>query len=242
MAVDPPGRRATGPPPADLLVFSQDAARARDLVGGSAARRGRGGRADQPGPGDDREPRHQRRCGRPRDVPALHAARDRRAPGGLGAGGRRRARDRPAAGGAADRRERATCGSASAATPPTIHVGAFAHADPAGRRGRQREVGRGARDDLRQRAAHLHGARARSRVRPAVAESSGTKASVQRSTSRPGGLDTSVQQTAFLTGGSVAAVVGTFNYTRARRRPDRTASSPGSTRTSAPRRCPSWGR
>ncbi|MEO5852965.1 MAG: M15 family metallopeptidase [Nocardioides sp.] len=47
-------------------------------------------------------------------------------------------------------------------------------------------------------------------VRPAITRIAGTEASVQI---LGPDLDTSVQQTAFLTGGSVAAVVGTFNYT-----------------------------
>ena len=52
------------------------------------------------------------------------------------------------------------------------------------------------------------------RVRPAIVRILGDDASVQRlDIAARLGLDTSVQQTAFLTGGSVAAVVGAFNYT-----------------------------
>ena len=46
-------------------------------------------------------------------------------------------------------------------------------------------------------------------IRPAISKIAGSKASVQI---LGPDLDTSVRQTAFLTGGSVAAVVGTFNY------------------------------
>ena len=52
------------------------------------------------------------------------------------------------------------------------------------------------------------------RVRPKVARIAGAQSSVQRlDIAARLGLDTSVQQTAFLSGGSVAGVVGAFNYT-----------------------------
>ena len=97
---------------------------------------------------------------------------------------------------------------------PDIHVGAFAHADPPGRRGRQREVGRGPRHAARQRAADLH-RRGRASRRPAGRREDrrGRRVRAAARHRGPAGPGHLVQQTAFLTGGSVPDVVGAFNYT-----------------------------
>ena len=69
---------------------------------------------------------------------------------------------------------------------------------------------------------------------------SGRRRRSRPSTSPPAaGIDPGVQQTAFVVG-TVAEAVGVFNYTRHRRRPDRTRRRPGCARTSPPRRCRSW--
>ena len=102
-----------------------------------------------------REPGHQHRCGRPVDVPQLHRRGLRRAAGAVGPGRGRRGGAREVAGQAAAGQgglpqARQRRGRARRAHRRLCAAGA------ADRRGRQREVGRGARHPHRQRDADQH--------------------------------------------------------------------------------------
>ena len=142
-AVDPPGPRTGALGPADILVYSPDPLSAETVDGDPAASTGVTGV----------EPLSLAQVSienQAINVAAVDPAtyrnftpcRERRAPGGLGPGRRRRAGALPELQKqAADRRERATSGSAAASDAPDGARRRLRPADPAGRRGRQRRRG-----------------------------------------------------------------------------------------------------
>ena len=166
--------------PADMLVYDPDSLSDETIAAIRAARRRHRRRVAGAGPGEHREQGHQRGRGRPGDVPQLHAVRERRAPRRSGTGwpaassrsGRRCASRLPT-----DEKDYLRLGSDKDA--PQVHVGAYAPQVAAGRRGRQRDVGRDAGHEARQRAARLH--RAAPRPRRCASRSSGSSATRPRS-------------------------------------------------------------
>ncbi len=208
MAVDPPGPLRESQLPADLLVFSQDA-----LSPATVRRIGRikgveavesmslaqvtiENRAINIAAVD---PATYRRF-TPRASAELQEAWERVAGGELAidpAIGRR----------VSDQRDYVQMGVSTDAAE--IHVGAFAEQIPQVDAVVNRKWGEALGMTSGNALLISTGLASPQSVRPAVTEAAGAKASVQI---LGPDLDTSVQQTAFLTGGSVAAVVGTFNY------------------------------
>ena len=147
------------------------------------------------------------------------------------------------AGEAAAGQGRATSRSATARTPPVVHVGCLRTAGHHHRHGRQHGVGRRPRPDgLRQRPADLH--RRRGRRRPSASRSRGSWARTRRcrtSTSPRGSVSTPMScRPRSSTGGSIAQRGRHVQLHRPRRRPDRARPGVGRTPTSPPRRCRSW--
>ena len=217
-AVEPPGRRTGQIAPPDIIVTSSKTTwtpaswRRSDGCRGVHRRR-----ADLARPGGHREPRAQRRRRRPRDVPQLHARRQRAEPTRSGTGsptvssrsGAPLARSCPSD----DRRVPRV--SAAPSDAPEVHIGAYAPQALAGRRGRQRDLDRRPRPDTPGNALLIRtGGTAPVTLRKPIERLlRGTGASVQMTDAIARyGLDPDVVQTAVVVG-TIADAVGIYRYT-----------------------------
>ena len=125
-AVDPPGPRKGALGLADVLVYNGDSLSSLDRRRDPGAH-GRAERGDPlAGPGAHREQGDHGGGGRPVDVPQLHPRRERRDPGGLGPGRRRRAGDPSGAGKKLPLDKQGYLRLGSEKDAPAVHIGAYA--------------------------------------------------------------------------------------------------------------------